>query len=79
MSLPSPSRISTEDQKSGTHESSFEAKENFKANSTAAVDVISVNSKDADEALGLVGVKRTDFSEEYNIQLRKKLVCGSFH
>lgn len=39
------------------------------------VDVLSINSEDADEALELVGSQRTQqFSEEYNNKLRRKLV-----
>lgn len=37
--------------------------------------VVSVDSKDADAALELVGTQRTkQFSEEYNLKLRRKLV-----
>ena len=34
---------------------------------------------DADEALGLVGMRRTaEFSEEYYKKLRRKLVCSKY-
>lgn len=34
---------------------------------------------DGDEALNLVGAERTtEFSEEYNRKLRRKLVCSAF-
>lgn len=40
------------------------------------VGVDTVNSVDGDEALRLVGaVRTTQFSEEYNLKLRRKLVC----
>lgn len=44
------------------------------------VEAASVNSKfDGDEALKLVGTKRSvEFSEEYNNALRRKLVRQSF-
>lgn len=42
------------------------------------VSVQSIDSRDVDEALGLVGMRRTaEFSEEYNKKLRRKLVCQS--
>ena len=44
-----------------------------------SVEVLSVDSEDADEALELVGSRRTQqFSEEYNEKLRKKLVSVCF-
>lgn len=40
------------------------------------VTILSVDSKEADAALELVGTVRTaQFSEEYNNRLRRKLVC----
>ena len=60
--------------KASDNSSSVEEKESEKIQPSTAIDVISVNSQDADEALELVGVKRTEFSEEYNERLRKKLV-----
>ena len=40
-----------------------------------STDEASFDAKDADEALELVGMRRTvQFSEEYNMKLRKKLV-----
>lgn len=42
---------------------------------TATFTSESFDSKDADEALELVGTSRTqNFSEEYNLKLRRKLV-----
>ena len=42
-----------------------------------SVEVLSVNSEDVDEALELVGSRRTQqFSEEYNKKLRRKLVSA---
>ncbi|OCB90094.1 MFS general substrate transporter [Sanghuangporus baumii] len=39
-----------------------------------ASDEASIDARDGDEALELVGVRRkTQFSEEYNLKLRKKL------
>ncbi|KAL5504213.1 hypothetical protein ACEPAH_8287 [Sanghuangporus vaninii] len=39
-----------------------------------ASDEASIDARDGDEALGLVGVRRTtQFSEQYNLKLRKKL------
>ena len=41
------------------------------------VSVESIDSRDVDEALNLVGMRRTaEFSEEYNRKLRRKLVCA---
>jgi len=43
------------------------------------VTVESIDSKDVDAALALVGQTRTmEFSEEYNLRLRRKLVCEAF-
>ena len=40
------------------------------------ISVDSIDSRDVDEALELVGMRRTaEFSEEYNKKLRRKLVC----
>ena len=42
-----------------------------------SIEVLSVNSEDVDEALELVGSRRTQqFSEEYNKKLRRKLVSA---
>ena len=50
-----------------------------KATNTVITDTLSVDSKDADEALELVGIRReAQFSEEYNLKLRRKLVCPAF-
>ena len=50
-----------------------------KATNTVITDTLSVDSKDADEALELVGIRReAQFSEEYNLKLRRKLVCPVF-
>ena len=50
-----------------------------KATNTVITDTLSVDSKDADEALELVGIRReVQFSEEYNLKLRRKLVCPVF-
>ena len=44
-----------------------------------SVEVLSVNSEDVDEALELVGSRRTQqFSEEYNNKLRRKLVSAVY-
>lgn len=41
-----------------------------------SVTIESVDSRDVDEALNLVGMRRTaEFSEDYNRKLRRKLVC----
>ena len=46
--------------------------EKFEDGSTS---IVSVDSREADEALELVGIRRTAvFSEEYNLRLRRKLV-----
>lgn len=43
------------------------------------VGLESFDSSEVDEALHLVGVKRTvQFSEEFNLKLRRKLVCSPF-
>ena len=40
------------------------------------ISINSIDSRDVDEALELVGMRRTvEFSEEYNKKLRRKLVC----
>jgi hypothetical protein len=42
-------------------------------------ETITINSVDGDEALRLVGTARTaQFSEEYNLKLRRKLVGANF-
>ena len=39
---------------------------------------VSYNLKNGDEALHLVGVQRTtDYTEEFNLKLRRKLVSGT--
>ena len=49
-----------------------DVKEKFEDGSTS---IASVDSREADEALELVGIRRTAvFSEEYNTRLRRKLV-----
>ncbi len=62
---------------SATDEKVFDDEKRGTIEQTATVT--SFDSKDADEALQLVGTSRTqNFSEEYNLKLRRKLVCISF-
>lgn len=45
-----------------------------------SADEVSLDAKDGDEALELVGMRRTtQFSEEYNNKLRRKLVRHPAH
>lgn len=61
---------------SGVEEKIFEDEKRGGIEPTATVTSESFDSKDADEALELVGTSRTQhFSEEYNLKLRRKLAC----
>lgn len=47
-----------------------------KKSEDGSASVLSVDSREGDEALELVGIQRSAvFSEEYNLKLRRKLVC----